>query len=227
MIQMCHVFKSYPNEISALSDVTLKVLPGEFAYIFGPSGSGKTTLLRILFCEERPTKGEVTVNGIAITGKGFRKIHEVRRMMGFVFQDFKLLRNRSVRDNIAFVLEVTGHPRKEIKGRVMEVLEWVGLLERENDPIYTLSAGEQQRVAIARALINDPPLLLADEPTGNLDAGTAGDVMKILMALHETGTTVVFATHDERLIRQHPFRVIPLVKQKPAAETENEETVGT
>jgi len=222
MIQMKHVFKTYPNQISALSDVTLEILPGEFVYIFGPSGSGKTTLLRVLFCEERPTGGEVIVNGIEITRKGFNRIHQVRKTMGVVFQDFKLLRDRTVGDNIAFVLEVTGHSRREIRGRVREVLEWIGLLERKDDPIHALSAGEQQRVAIARALVNDPPLLLADEATGNLDVQMATDVMKIFTDLHERGTTVVFATHDEHLIRQYPFRVISLVEMKGNAEAENE-----
>jgi len=223
MIRAKHIFKTYPNQISALSDVTFEILPGEFAYIYGPSGSGKTTFLRILFCWERPTGGEVTVNGIEITQRGFKKIHQVRRTMGVVFQDFKLLRDRTVGENIAFVLEVTGHPRKEIKGRVMEVLERVGLLERKGDPIYALSAGEQQRVAIARALVNDPPLLLADEPTGNLDGQMTSDVMKIFMNLHEKGTTVLFATHDERLIRRYPFRVLSLGEPGGSAETKDEE----
>jgi cell division transport system ATP-binding protein len=212
MIRTRHLFKTYPNQISPLWDVTIEILPGEFVYIFGPSGSGKTTLFRILLCEERPTRGEVMINGIEITKKGFNGIHRVRRIMGVVFQDFKLLRDRTVGENIAFVLEVIGHPRREIRGRVTEVLQWVGLLERKDDPIYALSAGEQQRVAIARALVNAPPILLADEPTGNLDALMTLDVMKIFKALNERGATVVFATHHEHLIRRYPFRVISLVE---------------
>jgi len=228
MIQLKHVFKSYPNQISALSDVTFEIFRGEFAYIFGPGGSGKTTLLRILFCEEQPTGGEVTVNGIEITRRGFNKIYQVRRTMGVVFQDFKLLRDRTVRENITFVLEVTGHPRKETRRRAIEAMERVGLLEREDDPIFALSAGERQRVTIARALVNDPPLLLADEPTGNLDAQTTIDIMNIFTDLNQRGTTVLFATHDEYLIRQYPFRVISLVGMKgdtETRETESEEMV--
>jgi cell division transport system ATP-binding protein len=131
-------------------------------------------------------------------------------MMGIVFQDFKLLRDRTVKENIAFALEVTGHGGEEVKKRVSEVLERVGLQERERDPILALSAGEQQRVAIARALINDPPLLLADEPTGNLDAQMTTDVMRIFTDLHHKGTTIVFATHDTDLIKRYPYRVIYL-----------------
>jgi cell division transport system ATP-binding protein len=210
MIQARHVFKTYPNQTSALSDVTIEISPGEFVYIFGPGGSGKTTLLRILSCDERPTKGEIIINGIDITRKGYKGIHQLRRTMGVVFQDFRLLKDRKVGENIAFVLEVTGHPRKEIRTRVTEILDWVGLLEKIDDPIHSLSAGEQQRVAIARALVNDPPLLLADEPTGNLDVPMTLDVMRIFTDLHKMGTTIVFATHHEYLIRRFPFRVIPL-----------------
>jgi len=220
---MKHVFKIYPNQISALSDITIEISPGEFAYIFGPSGSGKTTLLRILFCEERPTRGEVIINGIEVTRKGFNAIHQVRRTMGVVFQEFKLLRDRTVRENIAFVLEVTGHSRREVRARVMEILEWVGLPERKDDPMYALSAGEQQRVAIARALVNDPPLLLADEPTGNLDVQMTMDVMKIFMDLHKRGTTVLFATHQEHLVRRYPFRVISLGETTGSGKTKDEE----
>jgi cell division transport system ATP-binding protein len=211
MIQMTHVFKTYPNQITALSDITLEILPGEFTFIAGPSGSGKTTLLRILFCAERPTSGEVIVNGIDITRKAFSKIYQLRRRMGIIFEDFRLLRDRTVGENIAFALEVIGHGRKEAKRKVSEVLRQVGLKEREGDPILALSAGEQQRVAIARALVNDPPLLLADEPTGNLDAQMTLEVMKIFADLHRRGSTVVFATQDTDLIRRYPYQVIPIL----------------
>jgi cell division transport system ATP-binding protein len=211
MIQMSHVSKTYPSQITALSDFSLKILPGEFTYIAGPSGSGKSTLLRILFCAERPSSGEVVVNGIHITQIGFKKIYQLRRTMGIVSQDFKLLKDRTVGENIAFVLEVTGHIRKEVKKRVSEILRWVGLQEREKDSILSLSAGERQRVAIAQALVNDPPLLLADEPTGNLDDHTTSDVMRIFTALHQRGTTVVLATQDKDLIRHYPHQVILLL----------------
>ncbi len=210
MIQMNHVYKTYPSQISALSNMSLEISPGEFVFIAGPNGSGKTTLLRILFGAERPDSGEVIVNGMNITEKGFNQVYSLRRTMGIVFQDFKLLRDRTVSENILFALEVTGHSRKEAKNKVLEILSRVGLQEREKDSVLTLSAGEQQRVAIARALINDPPFLLADEPTGNLDTQMAIDVMGIFTSLHLKGTTVVFATHDIDLIRRYPYRIIYL-----------------
>lgn len=210
MIWMDHVYKTYPSQISALSDISLEISPGEFTFIAGPSGSGKTTLLHILFCAEKPTNGEVIVNGVHITQPGFKKIYQVRRMMGIVSQDFKLLRDRTVGENIAFALEVTGHPREEAKKKVLEILDRVGLQEREGDSILALSVGERQRVGIARALVNDPPLLLADEPTGNLDAQMTMDVMQIFSDLHLKGTTVVLATHNIDLIKRYPYRVITI-----------------
>ena len=208
MIQMTQVYKTYPGRITALSDINLEISPGEFAFLQGNSGSGKSTLLRILFRAEKPTSGDVVVNGILITHPGFRKVYQLRRTMGIVFQDFRLLRDRTVRENIAFALEVTGHPQKEIKGRVSEILTRFGLFEREKDSVLALSAGEQQRVAIARALVNNPPLLLADEPTGNLDAQMTNEVMRIFADLHRRGTTILFATHDMNLIEQYPHRTI-------------------
>jgi cell division transport system ATP-binding protein len=211
MIQMTHVFKTYPSHISALSDINLEVSAGEFLFITGPSGSGKTTLLRILFCAEKPTSGDVMVNGIHITQKNFKRIYQLRRMMGIVFQDFKLLQDRTVGENIAFALEVTGHVGKEVKKKVAEILGRVGLQERKEDSVLSLSAGEQQRVAIARALVNNPPLLLADEPTGNLDDPTALEVIEIFKDLHHRGTTIVFATQDIDLIQRYPYRVVYLL----------------
>ncbi len=208
MIQMSHVSKAYGNEIYALFDITLEVSAGEFVYVTGPGGSGKTTLLRILFCAEKPTDGEVIVNGFHITRTGFRKIHLLRRTIGMVFQDVRLLRDRSVGENVAFALEVTGHGSDGIKEKTLKILNQVGLQERERDSVLALSAGERQRVAIARALVNDPPLLLADEPTGNLDARMTADVMRILDDLHRKGTTILFATHNADLVRRYPHRVV-------------------
>lgn len=208
MIEMHHVFKTYPSQISALSDINLEILPGEFTFIVGPSGCGKSTLLRILCCAEKPTSGEVVVNGIHITQPGFKKIHQLRRAMGIVSPDFKLLRDRTVNENVAFALEVTGHVREEAKWKASEILRRVGLEEREEDPILALSAGEQQRVAIARALVNNPSLLFADEPTGNLDYKMTLEVMGIFTDLHEKGTTIVFATQYTGLIKRYPYRVI-------------------
>ena len=211
MIEMHHVFKTYPSQISALSDITLEIFPGEFIFIAGPSGSGKSTLVRILFCAEKPTSGEVVVHGMHLTQPGFKKIYQLRKKMGIVFQDFKLLKDRTVNENVAFALEVTGHPREEARWRASEILRRVGLEEREGDSILSLSAGEQQRVAIARALVNSPPLLLADEPTGNLDAKMTLSVMDILTDLHQKGTTIVFATQFTGLIKRYSYRVIQIV----------------
>ena len=211
MIEMVHVFKTYPSQISALSDITLEISSGEFTFVSGPSGSGKSTLLRILCCAEKPTGGEVVVDGVQITHPGFKKIHQLRRRMGIVSQDFKLLRDRTVKENVAFVLEVTGHARGEAKSKASDMLRRIGLEEREEDPILSLSAGEQQRVAIARALVNSSSLILADEPTGNLDAKTTLEVMGIFSDLNHQGTTILFATQFTGLIKRFPFRVIQIL----------------
>jgi cell division transport system ATP-binding protein len=222
MIEMAHVFKTYPNKVAALSDINLRVSPGEFIFLTGPSGSGKTTLLHILFCSEKPTSGQVIVNGVDITQKGFKKLYQLRRKIGMVFQDFKLLRDRTVGENIAFALEVTGYPQKEIQKRVSAILEWVGLLGRERDPVLTLSAGEQQKIAIARAVVNNPPLLLADEPTGNLDDQMTREIMTLFIALNRQGTTMVLATHSKNLTHRYHYPILQLLK----GETVNDEIKG-
>jgi cell division transport system ATP-binding protein len=211
MIEIHHVFKTYPSQISALSDITIEILSGEFTFIAGPSGSGKSTLLRILCRAERPTSGEVVVHGMHITQPGFKKIYQLRRRIGIVSQDFKFLRDRTVNENVAFALEVTGHTRREAKSKASDMLRRIGLEEREEDPILALSAGEQQRVAIARALVNSPSLILADEPTGNLDAKMTLDVMGIFTDLHDQGTTIVFATQFTGLVKRFPYRVIQIL----------------
>lgn len=205
---MHHVSKTYPSQISALSDVTLEIFPGEFTFIVGPSGSGKSTFLRILYCAERPTSGELVVQGMHVTQTGFKKIHQLRRAMGIISQDFKLLRDRTVNENVSFALEATGHTRKDAKEKASEILRRVGLEERQEDSILALSAGEQQRVTIARALVNSPPLLLADEPTGSLDAKMTVEVMRIFADLHQKGMTILFATQYTGLIKYYPYRVI-------------------
>ena len=223
MIQMSHVYKTYPSQISALSNMNLEISLGEFVFIAGPNGSGKTTLLRVLFGVEKPSSGEVIVNGLKMTEKGFNNVYSLRRSMGIIFQDFKLLRDRTVSENILFALEVTGYSRKEAKNKVSEILSRVGLQEKKRDSVLTLSAGEQQRVAIARALINDPPLLLADEPTGNLDAQMTNDVMGIFRDLHLKGTTVVLATHDIDLIQRYSYRIISIAGGKKVDIPKDEE----
>ena len=222
MIQMSQVYKTYPTQISALIDISLKITPGDFTFITGPSGSGKSTLLRILFCAEKPSSGEVVVNGIHITHPGFKKVYQLRRTMGIISPDFKLLRDRNVKENIAFALEVTGHPPKEVRAKVSETLRQVGLQEREKDSILSLSAGEQQFVVIARALVKESSLILADEPTGILDDEMTGKVMEIFSELHQKGTTIVFATQDTNLIQRHPYRVIPLMAGKRGDAESNE-----
>ncbi len=211
VIEMVRVFKTYPSQISALSDITLEISPGEFTFVAGPSGSGKSTLLRILCCLEKPTSGEVVVDGMRITRPGFKKIYQLRRRMGIVSQDFKLLRDRTANENVAFALEATGHTRREARNKASEMLTRVGLREREGDPILALSAGEQQRVAVARALVNSPSLILADEPTGNLDAKMTLDVMGIFNDLHRQGATILFATQFTGLIKRFPFRVVQIL----------------
>lgn len=221
MIQAFRVCKTYPGPVVALSDVSFEVPPGEFAYLLGPSGSGKTTLLRILFGAERPTSGEAVVNGIRITEKGLGTTYPLRRTMGIIFEEPKLLEDRSVGENIALSLEVMGQFGKRMRQRVSEVLSEVGLREREKDPILSLSAGEKQRVAIARALVHHPPLLLADEPTGSLDFQTTDDIMKIFDHLHEKGTTILFATHNMELLHRHPHTVVYLEAGKIMSDRPN------
>jgi cell division transport system ATP-binding protein len=224
MIQMIHVHKTYPNQFFTLSDISLEVSTGEFVFIAGPSGSGKTTIMRLLFCAEKATSGEVIVNGIQIT-QGFGSIHQLRRTMGVVFQDSKLLQDRSVSENVALSLEVRGQFGKGVRDKVSDALFEVGLQGREKDSIFSLSAGEQQRVAIARALITHPPLLLLDEPTGNLDHQMTTDVMEIFSQLHQKGTTIVLATHNTELLHQYPYRRITLQAGKRVEEEKRPDAV--
>ncbi|MBM4339640.1 MAG: ATP-binding cassette domain-containing protein [Deltaproteobacteria bacterium] len=214
MIQMFSVSKTYPSQITAFSDFYLEVGAGEFVFITGPSGSGRSSLLRILFGAEKPSSGEVIVNGIRLTQPGFKKAYQVRKMMGIISPDFKLLKDCNVRENISFVLEVMGYPPKAIKEKVYQALILMGLQEREKDSILSLSAGEQQRVAIGRALVKDPALILADEPTSILDDEMTGRVMTIFSELQQKGTTIVFATQDTHLIQRYPHRTISLVAKR-------------
>lgn len=210
MIQLYHVYKSYSPTHLALADINLEVEKGEFVFIFGPSGAGKTTLLKLLFCADTPTKGQIIVNGINIGRAKKSTIPLLRRRFGFVFQDFKLLNHRTVYDNVALTLEVSGVKRKVIKKKVQQVLKHVGLLNKMNTLPLFLSGGEQQRIAIARSVVNDPVLLLADEPTGNLDRDITREIMKLFKTVNAWGTTVVIATHDRNLLSYHPTKVIAL-----------------
>jgi cell division transport system ATP-binding protein len=194
----------------ALDDVSLEIEKGEFVFLVGPSGSGKSTFLRLVLREERPNTGTVWVLGKELNRLSNWKIPALRRQIGTVFQDFRLLPNKSVFENVAFALEVIGKPRAQIKRVVPEVLEVVGLEGKESRRPDELSGGEQQRVAIARAFVNRPMLLIADEPTGNLDPGTSVGIMKLLDRINRLGTTVVMSTHDAQIVDQMRRRVIEL-----------------
>jgi cell division transport system ATP-binding protein len=210
MIQLFNVTKSFQREQSALADITLRVAKGEFVYLTGPSGAGKSTLLKLICCAERPTRGQILMDGRNVTQLGTRYIPYLRRNLGIVFQDFKLLTRRTVFENVAFPLEVQGRRRIEIGKKVYQVLKQVGLEHRLSHHPLQLSGGEQQRVAVARALVVDPLVLLADEPTGNLDPDVTLDIMELFKSANARGTTIVMATHDRSLIRQFPRRVITL-----------------
>ncbi len=211
MIRLYHVGKTYgagATAHDALQDVTLSIDKGEFVYVTGPSGAGKSTLLKLLYGAEKPSSGKLLVAGVDIAQLDSRRLPQLRRNVGIVFQDFKLLPRRSVGDNVGLALEVVGAPTDQIRRRVPAVLNIVGLKNREEALASELSGGEQQRVAIARAIVNDPAVLLADEPTGNLDGAMAVEVMEILQAINLRGTTVLVATHDVGLMDRFTHRRI-------------------
>jgi cell division transport system ATP-binding protein len=210
MIQTYHVYKTYPGGTTALSDISIRVNRGEFVFLTGPSGAGKSTLLKILFCQEKASSGEILVDGINVSKIDRKRIPMLRRRIGMIFQDFKLLNNKTVFENIAFALEILGCSQKEIRRRAWQALRLVGLHEKMDFHPLRISGGEQQRVAIARALVKDPPLILADEPTGNLDPNLTADIINVLMLLNTKGTTVVIATHDKDLIQRYRKRVVSL-----------------
>ncbi len=209
MISLYEVSKRYGEHI-ALHDVSLTIAKGDFCYVTGPSGAGKSTLMKLLYGAERCTAGTVLIGGTNIANLPRRQIPLLRRNMGIFFQDFKLIPSRTVGENVAMALEVLGAERDDIDRRVRAILGTVGLKGRERDLPATLSGGEQQRVAVARALVNDPAIMLADEPTGNLDGAMAIEVIEILRAVHVRGTTVLLATHDTALMDRFPARQIRL-----------------
>ena len=217
MIRLYHVVKSYGDR-DALRDVSFHVEKGELVYLTGPSGAGKSTLLKMLYGAERPTTGKVMIGGTDIAQLPQSQMPLVRRNVGVVFQDFKLLPLRTVAANVALALEVIGGSPEQIRRRVPAVLNIVGLKGREDSLAGVLSGGEQQRVAIARAIVNDPAILLADEPTGNLDGSMAVEVMEILQAINLRGTTVVVATHDIGLMDRFPKRKLRLEAGRAVAE---------
>ncbi|GAB7387985.1 cell division ATP-binding protein FtsE [Bacillaceae bacterium] len=208
MIEMVDVWKTYPNGTSALKGINIKIDKGEFVYVVGPSGAGKSTLMKLIYREEKPTKGQIFLNQFNISRLKERQIPRVRRSVGVIFQDFKLLPRLTVYENVAFAMEVIEAPRNKIKPRVMEVLELVKLKHKARALPDELSGGEQQRVAIARALVNNPGLLIADEPTGNLDPETSWGIVKLLEEINDRGTTVVMATHNREIVNTLRKRVI-------------------
>ncbi|MCK6524968.1 cell division ATP-binding protein FtsE [Myxococcota bacterium] len=209
MIRLYHVSKSY-GSTQVLHDVTFRLSKGEFAYLTGASGAGKSTLLKLLYGAEAPTSGKLLVGGVDASKLGPARLPLLRRNLGVIFQDFKLIPNRTVFDNVGLALEVIGAERREISRRVNAVLNVVGLGGKGERRPLDLSGGEQQRVAIARAIVNDPAVLLADEPTGNLDGAMAVEVMEILLSINLRGTTVLIATHDIGLMGRFPHRRLRL-----------------
>jgi cell division transport system ATP-binding protein len=210
MIRVYSLTKRYPGGVTALRNVDLEVQRGEFVFITGPSGAGKTTLLRLMLRQELPSEGQILVNGRNVGALPTSKVPELRRSIGVVFQDFKLVSRKTALENVAYVLNVAGLPRSEQRRRAYMALKGVGLHHRLGVLPNVLSGGEQQRVAIARAVVNEPALLLADEPTGNLDPDLAVEIMRLFREINARGTTVVVATHDKDLIRRMQRRAIVL-----------------
>jgi cell division transport system ATP-binding protein len=209
MIEVFHVSKTYLGR-PALQDVSLKIEKGEFVFLTGPSGAGKTTLLRLIFLADVPEEGQILVNSRNLAHLKQAAVPHLRRTMGFVFQDFRLLPKKTVFDNVALTLKVAGVPEGRLREKVFDTLRGVGLESRHEALPSSLSAGEQQRVCLARAIVNDPQILLADEPTGNLDAHLSEEIFDLLKAVNARGTTVVVATHNRNLVQRFPRRVLAL-----------------
>lgn len=210
MLEMIDVSKIYPGGSVALQDINVRIEQGEFVFIVGPSGAGKSTFFKMLFRELLPSSGKVIVNGHDLVKMTDKEIPYFRRQLGIVFQDYRLLPDRTVYDNVAFAMQVIETPYRKIKRRVNDVLDLVGLRKRAHAYPTELSGGEQQRIAIARAIVNDPILLIADEPTGNLDPETSWEIMDIFREVNKSGTTIVMATHDREIVDEMEKRVIAI-----------------
>ena len=209
-IKFRNIEKTYKNGVNAVYDMNLDIKKGEFVFVIGASGSGKSTLIKMLYREERPSKGEIYLGGINVAKVKNSKVYKLRRKIGIVFQDYKLLPKLTVYENVAFALELYGLPNNEVKRKVLKALDLVGLKSRTKSYPDQLSGGEQQRVAIARAIVNSPKLLICDEPTGNLDPDTSLEVMKVIEKINDLGTTIVMATHDREMVNKMKKRVILL-----------------
>ena len=210
LIRLNNVIKQYKNGVTAILDLDLNIKKGDFVFIIGSSGSGKSTLIKMLYREEKPTKGQIIVGGLDVAKLRNGKVYKLRRKLGIVFQDYKLLPKLTVYENVAFALEVLGIRKDEIRGKVLKVLELVGLKTKAKYYPDQLSGGEQQRVAIARAIVNEPKLVICDEPTGNLDPDTSMEIMRVLEEINELGTTIIMATHDREIVNKLKKRVISL-----------------
>lgn len=210
IVQIYHVSKTFKHNCHALNDITLEIGSGDFIFLTGPSGAGKTTLLRLLFVEERPTCGQIIVLGRNLNRIKESNLHHLRRQVGVVFQDFRLLKNRTVFQNIDFVLRLYGHPKKAREKRTWQTLKMVGLEKKIDVYPLELSGGEQQRIAIARAIVNNPPLILADEPTGNLDPQKEEEIMELFNQINLNGTTLIVATHNKSIINRMGKKVVCL-----------------
>ena len=210
-IELQNVYKIYKNGVTAIANVSLKIKKGDFVFVIGQTASGKSTLIKMLYREERPTKGLVSVGGINVAKLKNSKVYKLRRKIGIVFQDFKLLPKLTVYENVAFVLQSYGYKERDIKPRGIAALDRVGLKEKIRSFPHELSGGEQQRVCIARAIVNKPKVLICDEPTGNLDPDTSKEIMKVLESINkELGTTIIMATHDKDIVNRMKKRVVAL-----------------
>lgn len=211
LIRIKHVEKKYKNGVTAIHDLNLAIEKGSFVFVIGGSGSGKSTLIKMLYREEKPTKGQIIVGGLDVAKLKNKKVYKLRRKLGIVFQDYRLLPKMTVYENVAFALEVIGAKKDEIRVKVLKALEEVGLKNKIHNYPDQLSGGEQQRVAIARAIVNNPKLLLCDEPTGNLDPEKSMEVMKVLEDINKTrGTTIIMATHDQQIVNSMKKQVLIL-----------------
>jgi cell division transport system ATP-binding protein len=210
MIEMQDVYKKYPNGVMAVNGISVQIKQGEFVYVVGPSGAGKSTFIKMMYREERPTKGDIMINGVNLAKIKDNKVPLLRRNIGVVFQDFKLLPKLTVYENVAYALEVIEEQPKYIKKQVMETLELVNLRHKARMLPTELSGGEQQRVSIARSIVNAPKVMIADEPTGNLDPETSWDIMKLFDEINNRGTTIVMATHNREIVNTIKKRVIAI-----------------
>jgi len=209
-IEIKNVEKTYKTGVTAIHNLNLEIQKGQFVFIIGSTGCGKSTLIKMLYREEKPNKGSIMIGGINVSKLKNRKVYKIRRKIAVVFQDFKLLNKSTVYENVAFALEIFGLPKSEIHGKVLKALELVGLKNKAKSYPNQLSGGEQQRVAIARAIVNEPKLLICDEPTGNLDENTSMEIMKVIDEINKMGTTVIMVTHDTEIVNKMKKRVILL-----------------